>query len=849
MQLSQPHAHLALPRQLPRGPRVPLRSKFGGSVRYPNQRNHGRTIIRQVAELRAIHAKRVPVLGVSPELVVVLHVNAPLEQSIINAAKLHVLELFEDRVVVAAPDDAELTAFLTRVEAYATGPRAATTAKEPTAPYQSFLDRIDAVRPYAAADVPSQALLDAIATLGPDDPVKIDVHCWCPEVAGEARERHESVRRAVLAGDGRVLDATLRHAAGLSLLRADVPVSLLALLAETGVIRRLDVLPRPSLAWQETIAAGYASLPTVLEPASDAPVVAVIDSGVRSAHPLLAPAITGLSAVGVPDVHDANGHGTFVASLTLYGSLEPLLDDGAPVRAAGRLLSIRVLDDAAAFPDFILWEASLLAALEEAADAGARVVNLSIGDDRAPYASERPTPLGSAIDDFARRRNVVVVTSAGNYPLLAYAAAPDLASTYSTVILGDPGGGILDPATSALSLTVGALCADDQQGYRAPRDNVDRLPLGGQSFPSPVTRRGPGPRGMIKPELSAPGGGGDHDTATGRALPSPHRSVIGAAATPPERLLTTMSGTSVAAPLVTHVVLRALAANPTLSANGARALTLLSVTPHYGWFAGGLTEGAQRQMIQQLGGYGRPDGDRAAHSSDHRAVLLAEARIPVDGVHLYRVLLPPSFFDSGGHRRLSFALAFDPAVRATRLDHLSSRMHVNVYRGLTVDEVAEAYIRQASDEEQPSVDVADALAGRDHPDFSNYGDGEIDAGDESDDRVEGPTTIRKHLVKGLQPSEQRRSRGAHQYATRRFGQAFKPEDGLFVIFAVHNKDNNWSNEDAQSYALAVELERDDDRAALYADLRAFVEAEATATLEVQADVEVQLQQSAQAPTE
>lgn len=732
MAFSQPHAHLRLSGRVRRGARIKTTRAVPAQVRHPDQRSHGAAIAAQVAQLRAMHAKRVPVLGVDPALVIVLLFNAPPELAALHAAQLHVLEWLDDRVVVAAPGNAELEAFSRRVAAYSLGPRAPKSeaspavgqapeqddgpepvaeadasagdgpdARAPTAAYQGLLDRIDEIRAFGPDDVPTPALEQSIVGAGPADPLRVDIQCWCPEDPVRARAHHEQAAESVEAASGRVLDRTLRHVAGLSLIRAEIPAGAVGDLARTGLLRRIDVLPRPDLSPADTLTVRYERLPDVLMPREGSPVAAIVDSGIRSAHPLLAPAVAGVLAQGIAEGHDLNGHGTFVASLALHGSLEPLLASGAALRPAGRLVSVRVLDDTAGFPQDALWEANLLLALETAADAGAQVVNLSLGDERAPYSSERPTPLGAAVDDFVRRRGVVVVVSAGNYRPEQYRPDPNLPTGYAHAVLDDPGSGLLDPASSALALTVGALAGDDGQGIRRAREDIDRVALGGQGLPSPATRRGPGARGMIKPDLAAPGGTYEHETISGRALSAPHRGVVGAAAVPPDRLLTSMSGTSPAAPLVTHSVLRALGENPGLTANAAKALVLLSAAPHENWFAGGMTDGAKRLAAEALGGYGRPDAERAARSTDHRTVLLAENAVPADGVHLYRVQIPSSFFASGGWRRLSVSLVYDPPVRATRLEYVASNMHVNLYRGLSVKQVAAAYI--LDDETAPTA--------------------------------------------------------------------------------------------------------------------------------------------------
>jgi hypothetical protein len=69
----------------------------------------------------------------------------------------------------------------------------------------------------------------------------------------------------------------------------------------------------------------------VMGPGADAPPLALLDTGVNRAHPLLAPIIADHDLFAHnPDwgVHDSWGHGTGMAGLALYGDLTPLLANG-----------------------------------------------------------------------------------------------------------------------------------------------------------------------------------------------------------------------------------------------------------------------------------------------------------------------------------------------------------------------------------------------------------------------------------------------------------------------------------------------------------------------------------------
>lgn len=802
------HSHLRLAAAVSPGARQRRAASFGRQARYPDRAMHGRAVREEAVRVRAEHRARVPILGVSPELVIVLETNRQLAPEDVERAGLTVLELRSGTALVAFARDPDMTEFLARNEQYQQGSQGLTDAgKERAAAYQPLFDGIDAIRQVEVRDVLSIALAVVIDRADSTARIRIDVQCWCGEDENEARRRNKDVRDAVSAGGGTVLDHGVRVEAGWSTVCVEVPAGRIVELASLDRVRRIDVLPRPTLNYPELRAATLADLPVVLAPPADAPLVAVIDSGVRSAHPLIAAAVVGVEYIGpgLGDGGDEAGHGTLVASLALYGSLEQALADRTPLLPAGRLLSIRVLDAQQQFPDDRSWAKHLMQAMELAAEAGARVINLSLGDPRTPYVPPRPTAVAALVDLFIRDHpHIVVVISAGNFPLSEYAFDELLAGTYVETLLNSEEAGLLDPASAALALTVGALCGDEGQGAQV-RVSADIKLVGAPGLPSPWTRLGPGPMDMVKPELSAPGGSATVDTLQRQARSSdPASSVVGAGGTDQNRLLGVGAGTSYAAPLVSHAALRILTRYPALSGNAVRALLLLSAEPLDVIVAE--SRGARNRLHQRrLTGYGRVSASRSEASTDHRAVLLNEAEIRLDDVHLYRVPVPGTFFDSGGRSSVTLSLAYDPPVRATRLDYLASRMGIQMFYGAAIAEVQRAYV--VAEETDELVDEANAA----------------------------PAALERFKL-DLQPADANRGRGAHHFATFSRNQRFDRERGVEFIVAVRNV-NRWDTVGAlQRYALAVALERDLDHADLYAELQ--VQLEALATIEVQNELEI-----------
>jgi Subtilase family len=536
-------------------------------VRYPERESHARVIEAEAARVRSDFARRAPVLGVDPQMVVVLETNRQLDPDDVERAGLRILEFAGDTALVAFSNDPDLQEFRRQLEEYSRGTRGLTAkGNVRAAMYEALFDAVERIRALAPNDVVTRSLADELAAGEVGRTLRIEIHCWCPEDEADARQRMEQVTGAVVEAGGRILDSSLRVRAGLSVIVAEISASEIQILASTDRVRRIDLRPRPMLSHPQLRSVSAESLPPVMPSSATAPRVGIIDSGVRAGHPLIAPALVSAEYVDprVGDAGDQTGHGTLVASLALYGSLEAVLADRQPLVPAGGLVSVKVLDHHNNFPDDRVWEEHLLRAMEIAADAGSRVINISLGDQRNAYRGPRPTALGAIIDDFARRRNVIVVISAGNYPPAGLNIESLLAREYPADLLNSPDAGLLDPAPAALALTVGALCADLTQGADVLQSRqAEVLPVGSPGAPSPLTRVGPGVMNSIKPDLVAPGGSIAVDSLMSRVtLRERAVQVVGAGGIDAGQILASDAGTSFSAPLVSHAALRVLSRYP-----------------------------------------------------------------------------------------------------------------------------------------------------------------------------------------------------------------------------------------------------------------------------------------------
>jgi subtilisin family serine protease len=147
--------------------------------------------------------------------------------------------------------------------------------------------------------------------------------------------------------------------------------------------------------------------------------IAVVDTGVDLNHPdLNAKLVPGQDFVTdetcTPGAQDLNGHGTHVAGIAAASTNNGIGVAGTAPQA--KILPVRVLNANGEGAN-----TDISAGVRWAADAGAQVINLSLGTD-IPLVDV--TDLGPAID-YAWSRGAVIVVAAGNasQPLCAYPSA------------------------------------------------------------------------------------------------------------------------------------------------------------------------------------------------------------------------------------------------------------------------------------------------------------------------------------------------------------------------------------------------------------------------------------------
>ncbi len=551
----------------------------------------------------------------------------------------------------------------------------------------------------------------------------LDVDLWIPGPGSGELEVRKTLQELC-----RTMDCTLDDdltTSGLLLARVSASRELAEALLDLDLVAMVNLPPRLPAAY-EVLFEPVDPLPAHVQPTGDEPIVTVLDSGVMAGHPLLRGWIVDERDfdTGEGTTADWQGHGTGVAGLALYGDVAHCIETqewkpGVLIANAKILVADRVFRGSARFPDGRRPERVVAEAIRyfhQARDC--RVFNLSLGDVESWYAGGRQFPWAEVLDRLSRELDIVIVVSAGNceVPIPQSAASrADIQEQVRDALLDRPENRVCSPATAAIAVTVGAVARSDRPYVPA---RFAGSPAGG---PSPFSRVGPGyqikpTQRAIKPEFVAFGGNRAISNLTGSNPRWADDLELGEPTTRLEtgdgRFVTTLSGTSMAAPQVSHSAALALeSASRVLgpaNANAARALLgVCAERPSCGsdW----LRDPKQKEVPDKLRlvGYGMVNRDLVEASLRNDAVLVASDRVEEDRWHIYELRVPPAFLNRRGPRGLSVALAFDPLVRAARREYLARTMWIEVLKGLTLPEVEEhrSYVPRVRPPQLPQSNV------------------------------------------------------------------------------------------------------------------------------------------------
>ena len=503
---------------------------------------------------------------------------------------------------------------------------------------------------------------------------------------------------------GRITDKFITE--NLCLLRVKINKSTFEEIIRLREICRIDRPPKPYITFQ-ILSLPLEKFEVGESPPSNATAIAILDSGILSNHPLLEKAVGDEIAVPLlssdkikeEKPQDDVGHGTKVAGIALYGDIKRCIEERR-FNPEIWILSAKVMykndiGEAEYNPEELL-EHQLERAIRYFIEnyPNCKVVNISLGDKyKKMFGNKRQFPLATLIDELAKELDIIFVISAGNlnpeengYP-----------NRYPNYLIEEtPKVKIIDPASSAYAVTVGAVSQEFGPSDRRPQEIL--FSPAKENYPSPFTCVGLGYKRMIKPELVEEGGNiiyspsdplKTEDIGGKLVVINPDWLKDG-------KLFTVAHGTSFSAPKVSHYLAKLFNFFPDRSPNLIKALLLASAEipderPQPLSDVNFNDSDSKLLDLLKIYGYGKPNFERAISSEINDVLLIAENRIKPNSIHLYYFYLPREFIEQSGKREISVVLVYNPPVRRNRIDYLGIGMEFHLFKNLNIEEIIYGY--------------------------------------------------------------------------------------------------------------------------------------------------------------
>jgi subtilisin family serine protease len=326
-------------------------------------------------------------------------------------------------------------------------------------------------------------------------------------------------------------------------------------------------------------------------------------------------------------------HGTFIGGLAAIGGalngaeICPELDGAELVDVAVFPSEEKAGAFTSYYPDGLaqFFDEMETAISDARARHGVRVFNMSL-NILQPAAPDRYSPHAARLDRIAETNNAVIFISAGNIqPQDLRAEWPRDAAAALVNLANGRNDGLLTPAESVRNVAVAAL---------NPPGHGDCLPFA----PTRFSRRGPGLRAGVKPDLAHVGGAGTSDLVLGHGLFSilPDGSVVDGC------------GTSYAAPLVAKT---AAALDHAIEGEISRE-SLIGLLVHHADVPIVLKSKTLAPIARQMVGFGMPpSADRILETGENTITLVFASRIQRDQQINFGFQWPASLVGPGGKCR------------------------------------------------------------------------------------------------------------------------------------------------------------------------------------------------------
>jgi Subtilase family len=696
--------HLELPRT---SIELPRRARGGGGFgsRRSDRGSHGRQLLDQISGLTQRSKQKTSPFRLNPKLIfkIKLSPDGTLQESALSPLGLTLLaqEPKANKAIVVFTSDEELTQFRSRLEAY---------SGISDSEYEyGHLDAIEALVPLEPSDRIGRLL--ELEPIQASELAALDLELWHTGDRTEMNKYLDDLDQVLRSwSDDSAMRISDRYVGEyLCIARIKVVPEVLTLLLEEEFVKEIDRRPKPNFETPAEYNIPLSDFPEVNSPPEQNCGILVIDSGVQRGHPLIAPALGEAEVfpdsarefiTGGSDDGDekTGGHGTGVSGIAIYGDVSQSVKNRL-FQPTAWLFSARVTDKNNEYDPDSLLENQLNDAIQYFTQSygNCKVINISLGDSRLAFRDgQKQFRLAAKIDEIAyefQHKNLVFVISAGNLPYEA-GSGEHLRTNYPNYLL-DQEAQIIEPATSAISLTIGSLSLGTGS-LRNPEDAQTQAVARVCGYPSPFTRGGFGVDGMIKPDLVD--FGGDLVVEGSRVIPNEAGvSILTLAKNTTGSMFRAYCGTSFAAPRVANMAAQLFTQFPNATSNLIRALivnaaTLPAKIPHV--LQGDDT--AQLRARLRIYGYGQPDLFRAKYSAENYVVLLEDdAQIPVGSFQIFEIPpLPEDYLRTEGTRILSISLAFDPPTRPTRGDsYLGVTMEFNLFKNIDKESIIGAFVK------------------------------------------------------------------------------------------------------------------------------------------------------------
>ncbi|WP_445247792.1 S8 family peptidase [Microcoleus sp. OTE_8_concoct_300] len=707
--------HLKLPRINIESPRrSAARGGFGGTKRDVSE--HGRRLLNQLSPLIEPVKEKTSPFRLDPKLIFKIKIakKGYFSEDMVTQAGLNLLACEPNKAIVVFSSDNQLTEFQRGLENY---------RQIQEYPKYEYLGAIDELVPLEREDRIGRLLEQKPVELG--ELTALDLELWHTGDRTEMRKYLDDIAEVLesLPSDTapmRMSDSYIGEY--LCIARIKVTHEVLELLLLEEIVKEIDRPPQPAFERTADYNLPISDFPDVVAPPENNCGILVIDSGVQRGHRLIAPVLGETEVFPDPKREfikggsdDVNGHGTNVAGIAIYGNVENCIKQRSFDPTAW-LFSARVTNEKNEYHEDLLVETQLDQAIRAFVEQypNCKVINISLGNaDQIYRDGAKQFRLAAKIDEIAydyQHKNIVFVISAGNAFYEEAKSDEQLRTDYPNYLL-KKSARIIDPATSAIAITVGSLSlgrGSITEPSDVRRQAIAKLP----GYPSPFTRTGFGVDGMIKPDVVDFGGDLVLDLSYRANLNLPKItelpdnvagvSVVTLSKDLKSSLFQICSGTSFAAPRVANLAAQLFTKYPDASSNLIRALIVNSALlpkeiPRQFQCNKKQSQSINTKQIKKqlaIYGYGQADLERAMYSAENYVVLSEDnISINVGYFHIYEIpQLPPEFFEIKGTRILSITLAFDPPTSPTRGDsYLGVTMEFELFKGIDREIIRKAY--------------------------------------------------------------------------------------------------------------------------------------------------------------